>query len=81
MKTPKQTALDIIAEFEQLGMDKEMAIRSVHIMLRHLQGAVPTEPCPINSDRPRIDVFKFWFGVQTEVNRQLKAVTTTKRLS
>lgn len=81
MKPPKQTALDIITEFEQLGMDKEMAIRSVYIMLRHLQNSVPTEPCPMNSERPRIDVFKFWLGVEAEINRQLKAVTTTKRLS
>lgn len=81
MNTPKQTALDIISDFEQLGMDKAMAVKSAQVFMNHLKSAVPTEPCNPSSDRPRIDVFKFWLGVETEINRQPKAATTEKRLS
>jgi len=69
---PKQTALDIISDFEQLGMDKAMAVKSAQVLLRHLKGAVPSEPCPPQSNTPLIDVFKFWLGVETEINRQSK---------
>lgn len=70
--TPKQTALDIISDFEQLGMDKAMAVKSAQVLLHRLKSSVPTEPCKPSSDQPRIDVFKFWLGVETEINRQSK---------
>lgn len=72
--SPKEKANQIISEFESIGMDRLMAIKSTHIMLQHLQGAVPSEPCDPKSETPLIDVFKFWFGIQTEINKQRKLI-------